>query len=87
MTLCERIRVGIWFLIYLLLKSNIPTLVLYREHNRFRHIKSQGVYILIMDAFLESSQEVMVLYQSIDTGKCWIRSKETFFDGRFEQLS
>lgn len=41
------------------------------------------MYVLIMDARLEKTGEVMVLYQSLSTGTLWIRPKAEFFDGRF----
>lgn len=83
----ERLRRWKWYLIYHLLNGFIPTLFLYREDNRYRHVATGGEYRIIMGAWLEKTEEAMIIYLSLETGKCWIRPKAEFFDGRFVSVS
>lgn len=58
----------------------------------YRHKKTGGLYVVISqdatdEATAKSGEESeRVVYASVDTGRVWVRSKEVFFDGRFERV-
>jgi hypothetical protein len=58
-----------------------------REHASHRHVKTQGVYILLHRALLEKDKTPMCVYQGVVTGQIWVRPAAEFDDGRFMQIA
>lgn len=46
---------------------------------RFRHYKG-GMYEVVCEARLESTQTLMMVYRNIDTGDIWVRPRAEFDD-------
>lgn len=44
----------------------------------YQHFKG-GFYVLLCEALHSETQEPMVVYQSCETGKIWVRPKVMFF--------
>lgn len=58
--------------------------------NLYRHKKTGGVYVHLMNAYLEADKTYVAIYRRIgatDATMTWVRPVEEFFDGRFEPLS
>lgn len=53
----------------------------------FKHIRSEGLYEYLGEAFLESTLEKYVMYRAVRDGKVWLRPHNEFFDGRFEEIA
>lgn len=50
----------------------------------YTHVKTGNLYEVIdSDAKEERTCDSVVVYQSLETGKTWVRPKDEFFDGRF----
>lgn len=56
-------------------------------HQKYRHVKTNGIYLVIAIGRLESDLTEVVVYQSIENGAVWVRNKSEFEDGRFVQTS
>jgi hypothetical protein len=53
----------------------------------YRHKRTGGIYEVICTAtHLPSKLHDLVVYRSIETGEIWARSRDKFFDGRFEKI-
>lgn len=52
---------------------------------RFRHKKTGGVYSFIAEVVIEATLDPAVAYQGND-GTIWVRPRDEFFDGRFEEI-
>lgn len=46
-------------------------------HGKFRHFKG-GIYEVLFEAENAETQETMVVYRRVDTGKMYVRSKVEF---------
>lgn len=62
----------------------------HRSNQLVRHKKSGGLYRVICRGQLQASgvlkdYEEMVVYQSVESGYCWVRSVAEFDDGRFKE--
>lgn len=53
----------------------------------FRHLKTGGLYTFISEGVDEKTLAPVVVYQSHQDGKVWVRSADEFFDGRFEPIA
>lgn len=53
----------------------------------YKHLQTNRIYCLLTHATDKSTGEDMVVYQSVKTGRIWIRPSQEFFDGRFEEVS
>ena len=53
---------------------------------RFRHRKRGHIYQVISTGILERTMEPVVIYQSEDDGRIWVRPVGEFTDGRFEPI-
>jgi len=49
------------------------------------HKKTGGVYVILFEGVMENSGLKTVGYQAIEGGVIWIRPRDEFYDGRFEQ--
>lgn len=61
------------------------------RYDIWRHRKSGGLYLVLsMGAMQESKQnpfdELFVIYRCLENGYTWIRNRQEFLDGRFEQI-
>lgn len=58
-------------------------------HGLYRHKNTGDIYKIlnadVINATNSVSGQTMVLYVSLDTGRSFVREKEEFFDGRFEE--
>lgn len=54
----------------------------------YRHVKTGGVYQLLMTATLEATMTPAVVYAAKDRGVAhrWVRPLDEFCDGRFEPV-
>lgn len=50
------------------------------------HVKSQGVYSILFWATSVNPETAVVVYQSLDDKRIWVREHAYMFDGRFERL-
>lgn len=51
---------------------------------RWRHVKTGGVYEFVAEAMNEADTSVVIVYRNVETGVTWVRAAGEFFDGRFE---
>jgi hypothetical protein len=49
----------------------------------YRHVRTNGLYSVLCIATEESTERLVVVYQSLRDKKCWTRPMEEFMDGRF----
>lgn len=49
----------------------------------WQHRKTGGIYEVVGECQIESTNTPGVLYRNTSTGVTWVRPKEEFFDGRF----
>lgn len=49
------------------------------------HKKTQGYYLVLGEAKLESNLQPVTVYLGVD-GQLWVRDKDEFDDGRFSPL-
>lgn len=54
---------------------------------KYRHVKTNGVYVVMAIGRLESDLTEVVVYQSVENGSVWVRNKSEFEDGRFVRIS
>lgn len=61
----------------------------------WRHVKTQGLYMVLLNARMEADTTQVVVYQSyvqaehhyaFTTGTVWVRPLSEFADGRFERV-
>lgn len=52
----------------------------------WRHVKTGGVYEVLMHASDEATQYDHVVYRAVVGGRVWVRPAIEFYDGRFVQL-
>lgn len=52
----------------------------------WRHVKTGGVYELLMHASDEATKRDQVVYRAAVGGRVWVRPALEFYDGRFVQL-
>jgi Uncharacterized protein conserved in bacteria len=50
----------------------------------YKHLKTGGLYELLVHAKFEDSTRDAVVYRSLENGIAWVRAAALFFDGRFE---
>ena len=53
----------------------------------YKHLRTNRIYCLLMRASDKTTGEEVVVFQSVKTGRVWIRPSREFFDGRYEDLS
>ena len=54
----------------------------------WRHLKTDGVYVIRGECQIEATNETGILYSSVQTdGPLWCRPKSEFLDGRFIRLN
>ncbi len=53
----------------------------------YKHLRTNRVYCLLMRARDKHTGEEMVVFQSVKSGRVWIRPSIEFFDGRYLDLS
>jgi len=53
----------------------------------YRHKRTRGVYKVLVIGRMTDSGQQMVIYQSIESNRVWVRSYDEFFDGRFEEVT
>jgi len=54
----------------------------------WRHKKTGGLYVIIDDEVnIEKDYTPSVMYMSLIDGEKWVRPREEFHDGRFENLN
>lgn len=70
-------------------KSNLaaPDGGLFKPGSKLRHIKSGGVYKVVLLANIEATLEPAYVYESLQSHDFWIRPKSEMEDGRFELIS
>ena len=56
------------------------------EGTFWRHLKTGGVYQMMMRVTREDDLAELIVYRSTRTGQLWCRPSAEFFDGRFEAL-
>lgn len=56
-----------------------------RSPEVWRHVKTGGLYTVLMHATLESNLQDVVVYSSCQEGRVWVRPAVEFYDGRFEK--
>lgn len=54
------------------------------QPQRWRHVKTGGVYEFVAEAMNEADTSVVIVYRNVETGVTWVRAAGEFFDGRFE---
>lgn len=54
-----------------------------RRGSKWFHLKSGGVYTVQDEATLEATMTPVVVYQSDEDHKLWVRPTAEFLDGRF----
>ena len=52
----------------------------------YLHKKTGGYYKLLYYGTDEHTMETVVIYQSLKTGKIWVRPASEFHDGRFKEV-
>jgi len=60
---------------------------LFKPGVRLKHLKTGGLYKVILLANIESTVEPAYVYESMQTHHFWIRPKQEMEDGRFELLT
>ena len=55
--------------------------------SKWRHVKTDGIYVIVTECKLENDDVAAVAYRSIieENDIVWVRPKEQFLDGRFER--
>jgi hypothetical protein len=53
---------------------------------RFVHVRTGGIYVVLMQALLEANAERAVVYRSERDGTVWVRPFVEFADGRFAEI-
>ena len=61
-----------------------PDAGLFKPGCKLKHVKSSGLYKVLMLANIEATLEPAYVYQSLQTQDYWIRPKAEMEDGRFE---
>ena len=60
---------------------------LFKPGAKLKHLKSGGLYKVIVLANVEATLEPAYVYESMQSHDCWIRPKSEMEDGRFELIS
>ncbi|WP_244119696.1 hypothetical protein [Burkholderia gladioli] len=55
-------------------------------HSTWRHLKTGGIYDVLMHALYEVNKEAAIVYCSRVDGQVWVRPGAEFYDGRFERI-
>jgi hypothetical protein len=53
----------------------------------YKHLRTNRIYALLMHASDKTTGEEVVVFQSVKTGRIWIRPSREFFDGRYQEVS
>jgi len=53
----------------------------------YKHVRTNRIYCLLMHASDKATGEEVVVFQSVKTGRVWIRPSQEFFDGRYQEVS
>lgn len=59
---------------------------LFKPGSKLRHIKTGGLYKVVLLANIEANLEPAYVYESMQSNDFWIRSKAEMEDGRFELI-
>ncbi|MCY0388005.1 DUF1653 domain-containing protein [Robbsia sp. Bb-Pol-6] len=57
------------------------------ENTVYKHQRTGRLYSVVTRAKLEMSGEEVVVYQSLKSGRIWVRPSAEFFDGRYAPTS
>ena len=60
---------------------------IFKPGAKLRHIKTGGLYKVLLMANVESTLEPAYVYESMQSHNFWIRPKAEMEDGRFELVS
>lgn len=55
-------------------------------NNLWRHIKTGGLYEVLMHGTMEADKQDMVIYKAQSDDRVWVRPAIEFYDGRFQQI-
>ena len=59
---------------------------LFKPGSKLRHIKTGGLYKVLLLANIEANLEPAYVYESLQSHDFWIRPKAEMEDGRFELI-
>ena len=60
---------------------------LFKPGSKLRHVKTGGLYKVVLLANVEANLEPAYVYESLQSHDFWIRPKAEVEDGRFELVS
>lgn len=60
---------------------------LFKPGSKLKHLKSGGLYKVVLLANIEASLEPAYVYESLQSHDFWIRPQAEMEDGRFELIS
>lgn len=53
----------------------------------YKHLRTGRIYIVLLHASDRHTEEEIVVFQSVKSGRIWTRPSHEFYDGRYEKLS